>query len=307
MDLAVLIVSWNVRDLLSACLHSVSRSLTESASAPDGMVLETGIWVVDNQSADGTAEMLAAEFPAVNLLLNPENLGFAAANNRAMIAAVALKPRYLLLLNPDTEVRGRALETLVRFLDTHPLAGMAGAHLINADGSLQHSAFRFPGLIQLFLDLYPAPPRLLESSLNGRYPRRRYRPGADPFAVDHTLGAAMCLRAELVDTVGMLDTSYFMYCEEIDWAIRIRAAGWQVFCVPAAEIVHYGGQSSSQVRPSSLLHLWHSRHTLYSRHGGPIKMWLAQQLVRRAMSSRTRRESSPALRVTYQQIQEIWR
>ena len=305
MDLAIIIVSWNVRELLHCCLTSINQSL--AISARHGVTVTADIWVVDNHSFDGTSEMVRDQFSDVRLIANSENRGFAAANNQA-IAQVLLLPdyRHFLLLNPDTLVRGRALEVLVDFMDQSPIAGMAGARLVFGDGAFQHSAFGFPGLAQIALDLFALPPRLHETQLNGRYPRSRYAAHAPPFSVAHPLGAAMIVRREVVETVGSMDQSYFMYCEEIDWAMRIKAAGWKIFCVPAAEIVHYGGQSASQIETLSFVNLWRSRHRLYQKHYPPLKVRLAGQLVRAAMRSRLRRTESPGLQAAYAQVARIW-
>jgi N-acetylglucosaminyl-diphospho-decaprenol L-rhamnosyltransferase len=304
MDLAVIVVSWNVRQLLGGCLTSVSQSLADSARL--GVPLTAGIWVIDNASADGSPDMVRARFPDVHLVANRDNRGFAAANNQGLTLALAHEPRHLLLLNPDTVVRGRALEALVRFLDTTEKAGMAGARLVFGDGSFQHSAFAFPGLAQLAIDLFPVPARLHDTRLNGRYPRARVAADAPPFPVDHPLGAAMLVRRAAVRDVGLMDTGFFMYCEEIDWAMRFHQAGWQIFCVPAAEIVHYGGQSTGQIRAASLVNLWHSRHRLYRRHYSPLKNRLASWLVRLVMSCRARLPGPQPLRDAYRQIAAIW-
>ena len=305
MDFAIIIVSWNVRELLHGCLTSVHQSLTDSAH--HGFNLTADIWVVDNHSSDGTPEMVRDQFSDVRLIANSENQGFAAANNQAIAEALLLPGiRHFLLLNPDTVVRGRALEVLVDFMDQSPGAGMAGARLVFGDSTFQHSAFGFPGLAQIALDLFAFPPRLHETRLNGRYPRSRYAADAPPFSVAHPLGAAMIVRREVVETIGSMDQSYFMYCEEIDWAMRIKSAGWKIFCVPAAEIVHYGGQSASQIEALSYVNLWRSRLRLYQKHYPALKVRLAGQLVRAAMRARLRRTVSPDLQAAYAQVAKIW-
>jgi N-acetylglucosaminyl-diphospho-decaprenol L-rhamnosyltransferase len=304
MDLAVIVVSWNVRQLLGGCLTSVKQSLADSAHA--GTPIDAGIWVIDNASTDGSSEMVRTRFPGVSLVANADNRGFAAANNQGLTLALEHHSRHLLLLNPDTVVRGRALETLVHFLDTTETAGMAGARLVFGDGSFQHSAFAFPGLAQLIIDLFPVPARLHDTRLNGRYPRSRYAATAPPFPVDHPLGAAMMVRQAAVQEVGLMDTGFFMYCEEIDWAMRIHQAGWQIFCVPAAEIVHYGGQSTGQIQAESLVNLWRSRHRLYHNHFSPLKTRLASWLVRLAMWVRRREPVSDAIRNAYREIAAVW-
>ena len=299
-DLSVIIVSWNVRQMLADCLHSVFASAESSD-------LAVQVYVIDNASADGTPDMVQQEFPQVHLTASQENLGFARGNNLGIHQALQDSPRTLFLLNPDTIVRGQALQTLLEFMDATPRAALAGARLVYGDGSFQHSAFSFPRLAQLAIDLFPVPARLHETRLNGRYPRDWYRPDHPPFAIDHPLGATMLARPEALETVGLLDESYFMYCEEIDWAMRIKAAGWQVFCVPAAEIVHLGGQSSSQIRAQSFVNLWKSRHILYHKHYSPAVVKLAGYLVRLGMARKIRQAGDQVeLKQAYQQVTEIW-
>jgi N-acetylglucosaminyl-diphospho-decaprenol L-rhamnosyltransferase len=280
-DLVVLIVNWNVRNLLRACLNSVLADLATSG-------LEAEVWTVDNASHDGSPEMLRAEFSQVCLLASQENLGFAGGNNLALRQLDATDPpRYTLLLNPDTIVRPGALRTLVDFMEDHPGVGVAGARLFYGDGSFQHSAFGFPGLWQILFDLYPLPARLYPSRLNGRYPRRWYERG-EPFPVDHPLGAAMLVRWQVIRQVGFFDQEFHMYCEEIDWCMRIKRNGWKVYCVPQAEITHYEGQSARQIRSASFANLWRSRRRLYDKHYNPVKNCLARCLVRAGMRCKAR-------------------
>jgi len=284
-DLGIVIVSWNVRELLAACLESV-------VSAPS---LTTDIVVVDNASGDGSAEIVRRCFPQVRLIASEKNLGFAGGNNVGIrywgLDASTSKlqsPRYLLLLNPDTLVRGDALETMVRFMDATPQAGLCGARLIYEDGRFQHSAFGFPGLWQIALDSPGIPGRLSDSWLNGRYSRKLYAAGL-PFEIDHPLGAAMLVRAEAIRQAGLMDEDFYMYCEEVDWCWRIKKAGWKIYCVPQAEIVHYAGQSTRQVKAEMIAALWTSRLRLYRKHYPARKLAAARWLVRRKMRGELRR------------------
>jgi len=268
LDLSIVTVSYNVSALLSACLSSVYQGLAQTS-------LATEVWVIDNASCDDSAAMVRRDFPQAHLLTNQENKGFAAATNQGLRQSQGC---YLLLLNPDTQVLDEALATLVAFMEAHPAAGAAGARLLHADGSFQHSAFRFPTLSQIFLDFFPLHHRLLDSPLNGRYPRRLYAAG-DPFPIDHPLGAAMMVRRETMAQVGMLDERFFMYCEEIDWAMRIRRAGWEIHCVPQARIIHHVGRSTQQFRDQMFVALWRSRYLLFAKHYGPTFRRLARILV----------------------------
>lgn len=258
VTLSVIIVSYNTAALLRACLRSVEAALAEETS------LEGEVWVVDNASADGSVQMVRREFPRVRLIANEQNRGFAAANNQALAQC---QDEYLLLLNPDTELWPRALPLLIGFLESHPRAGLVGPQLLYPDGSFQHAAYRFPTLAMSFLDLFPLHHRLLDSRLNGRYPRAAY--DGPPFEIDHPLGACLALPRQAVDQVGLLDEDLFFYCEEIDWALRLRQAGWRAYCVPQAQVVHHGAQSTSQVWGPAFVQLQRSRLLLFQKHYSP--------------------------------------
>jgi GT2 family glycosyltransferase len=298
MDLAIVTVSYNTRQLLAECLDSVLVGLDRSG-------LSGEVWVVDNASADGSAEMVRTRFSSVQLIAHEDNVGFAAGNNLALKAmgfgSTAI-PRHVLFLNPDTRVIADALGMMVRFLDTSPGAGAVGPRLIHGDGSFQHSAFAFPGLIQLLLDFFPLHPRLLESPLNGRYSRRLYA-AAEPFAVDHPLGAALMVRGETLKQTGGFDERFFMYCEEIDLCRRIRGLGWEIYCVPEAEIVHLVGQSTGQFRDRMFVALWHSRFLMYEKYESSAFRWAARRLVHLGLWLETQRARAAARREEIDQAQ----
>ena len=293
IDLSIVIVSYNVRDLLAQCVESVfsnqyavfrKRLNTEHCS------LNTEVLVVDNASADGSAAMVREQFPSVCLIENVENRGFAAANNQGFERTHG---RYILMLNPDTAVRPGALETLVKFMDEHPRAGACGGKLVYGDGSLQHSAFGFPTLPQIFLDFFPINWRVTNSRLNGRYPREWYARG-EPFEVDHLLGADLLVRREAAEQVGWLDAKFFIYCEEIDWCMRIKRAGWQIWCVPQAEIVHHEAQSTRQFRDRMFVELWRARKRLFEKHYSRAFRFAARQIARAGLWNETRKARAAA-------------
>lgn len=284
MDLVVITVSYNTRDLLADCLGSTLAGLEQSG-------LDGQVWVVDNASADGSADMVRQRYPSVALVAHDENLGFAAGNNLALQVmgfSSQVRPRNVLFLNPDTRVVGDALGTLVRFMDEAEAAGAAGARLVHGDGGFQHSAFAFPGLGQIFFDFFPLNHRLLDSRLNGRYRRELYDAGR-PFPVDHPLGAALMVRGDTLAQIGSFDERYFMYCEEIDLCRRIRKAGGQIYCVPAAEIVHLVGQSTQQFRDTMFVALWRSRFLMFETHESAAFCWCSRRLVRLGLRAETRR------------------
>jgi GT2 family glycosyltransferase len=256
VDISVVIVSWNTRDLLSRCVASVIRQA-------EGARLHVEIIVVDNASSDGTTDFLNQEYPGVTVIALQENRGFAAANNLGIARARGAE---ILLLNPDTEMLPGSLTALHQGLRASPRVGMAGALLLNPDGSLQSAGYRFPDLVQTFLDIFPIHPRLIDSRLNGRMPPGD---GLSPLAIDHPLGACMLVRRAVIDQVGMLDDRYFMYSEEVDWCRRIRAAGWAILTAPAARVIHYGGQSTSQMPDAMFLQLHRSRNRYFRRYHSP--------------------------------------
>ena len=309
-DLSVVIVNWNVRDLLAACLESV-RAATEAAQ------VQAEIWAVDNASHDGSVALLSQRFPEVQLIASPINLGFGGGSNLALRAMgfadapvpsqlegdeahpllqgaqpdplpARSLPRYVLFLNPDTTLPPEALGEMVRFMERHPRAGVCGPRLVYGDGRFQHSAYRFPTLAQTWFDFWPINWRLTASWLNGRYPRRLYE-GQEPFAIDHPLGAAMLFRREVIQDTRGFDLDYHMYVEEIDWCMRVKDAGWEVYCVPTAEVVHYHGQSTRQVRPQMAVALWRSRYILFRKHYSPLYRWLVRRIIRAGMRSEIRR------------------
>lgn len=186
---------------------------------------------------------------------------------------------------------------MTAFLHGQPTAGACGAHLHYGDGRFQHGAFRFPTLAQVVLDLWPVyrlpgGHRLYDSFLNGRYPHRLWQ-GEKPFPVDFTLGAALMLRREAVQTVGGLDEGFFMYCEEMDWCLRLWQTQWPVYAVPQAHITHYEGQSSRQTPWTAQVQLWRSRLRFFHKHRQryTLTFVLALRLILRLYLAARRRDA----------------
>ncbi|HET9495723.1 MAG TPA: glycosyltransferase family 2 protein, partial [Chloroflexia bacterium] len=245
------------------------------------------VLVVDNGSADGSAG--AARRLGVTVLSAGKNLGYGSANNLGFEAA---RGRYYLVLNPDTIPCSGAIDTLVRFAERNPKAGIVAPRLLNPDGSVQRSAFRFPTLAMTFLDLFPPPSWLpgrmrlwiANSRLNGRYRDEPHR--NRPFRCDHPLGAAMLVRREAVERCGGFDPGIFMYSEEIDLSLRFSRGGYSCWQVPAAEVVHLGGQSTAQMPARMFVELWRSRLYLYGKHRSPVAQLALRGLVTAAMLAR---------------------
>ncbi|MDQ7031022.1 MAG: glycosyltransferase family 2 protein [Ardenticatenia bacterium] len=286
VPLAVVIVSFNVRRHLAVCLSSLLESLSRAR-------LDARVIVVDNASHDGSAEMVRTRFSPVDLIEAGENVGFARANNLALRAlgfgeahrAPEQLPEAVWLLNPDTEVEGEAPAVLLRRLREVPRVGAVSPRLRYGDGRFQHAGFAFPGLAQVVLDLFPLHPRLVESRLNGRYPRAWYERG-HPFRVDMVLGAALMVRREAIQQVGLLDEGYFMYVEELDWCRRLKQAGWEIEVVPSACVVHHGGQSTAQYREEMARALWESRLRYYRKFSPRPYAALVRLLVRLGLAYR---------------------
>ncbi|MEI6775743.1 MAG: glycosyltransferase family 2 protein [Chloroflexales bacterium] len=273
---AVVIVSYNTVGLLRTCLSSLT-----------GCALPLRIVVVDNASADGSAAMVRAEFPAADVIALDSNVGFARGTNSGLAALCDPPPASrplppVLILNPDTDVQPGAIEAMVSFLEAHPRVGMVSPRLLNPDGTSQAAAFRFPTLLMTALDLFPPgevlPGRLYGSWWHGRYPQER---GGDPFPIDHPLGACMLVRPEVIAQVGGFDENYFMYSEEVEWCWRIRAAGWAIWQVPTARVVHVGGAATRQFRWRMLVALYRSRAHFVVTHNAPSQR-LAHTIVVRA-------------------------
>ncbi len=261
-DLSIIIVSWNVVDLLAACLNSI---LADSR-------LQTEIIVVDSASTDGTATMLKEQFPQVKVFQQVENLGFTHCNNIGLQSA---KGRRLMLLNPDTEVLGDGLARMVEHLDQNPDVGIVGPHTLNTDGTTQSTRRRFPNLLTgLFESTWLqsfAPKSLLD-----RYYLNNGVSDEAILDVDWMQGSALMARREVYAQIGGLDEGYVMYSEEVDWCRRAKNAGWRIVYLGTAQIIHHGGKSSEQVVARRHIHFQQSKLRYFRKYHG----WLAAQLLR---------------------------
>ncbi len=287
---SALLVSYNVRDLLLEALRSLE--VTPGVEAI----------VVDNASQDRSAEAVAAAFPSATLVRSATNLGFARAVN---LAAARARAPFLLLLNPDARLLPGALERMMDTLEEHPRAAVVGAALRYDDGAPQESAFAFPGLAQVVLDLFSVP-RLAHSRLNGRYPASSL-----PREIDHPLGACMLIRRTAWEDIGPLDEGYFIYVEEVDWCRRARQRGWAVWHEPRAVAIHHAGQSTRQAANTMFVHLWRSRLRYYERHHGAVYNRLVRAVVRAGMDAERRRAgealSGEALRSRLEALDRVRR
>lgn len=271
-DFSLIIVNWNTRDRLRRCLCTV----WEEGQRIGAHRVET--FVVDNASTDGSAALLAAEFPWANLIQNGENVGFARANNQAIARS---RGRYVLLLNSDTELHPGCLAALSAFMQAHPHAAAAGARLLNQDGSLQPSCqpMLTPGREfwrLLFLDhLWPRATYRMQ-----RWDLRQARP------VAVIKGACLLLRRQALRQVGLLDERYFMYTEEVDICYRLAQAGWSLWYVPAAVVTHYGEASSRQAAQAMYVQLYRSKVQFYRKMGGERQARHFKRLLKLAYAPR---------------------
>ncbi len=241
-DLGIIIISWNVSALLARCLNSIFAS--EGA-------FQFHVTVVDNASTDDSVEMVNSRYPQAELLTNETNVGYSAANNMGLRAlgfadGEGTGPRYVLLLNPDTELPPTALLDMLRYLDERPSLGAAGPKLILPDGSLDLACRRsFPSPSISFWHFIGLARRFPSNQRFGRYNMTFVDPDED-IAVDSVVGAFMMVRAEAIIAAGLLDERFFMYGEDLDWAFRIRQMGWQIRYNPSVVVRHVKRASSRQ-------------------------------------------------------------
>jgi hypothetical protein len=266
LDVSIIIVNWNTRDMLRGCLSSLYEQTR---------VVSYEVIVVDNASTDGSAAMVREDFPQVRLVTNPQNRGFAAANNQAIAIA---QGRYVLLLNSDTVVLSDAISKTVAFADGHPEVAVVGCRVLNPDRTLQATCFMYPSVLNMLLSssyLYKLFP---QNRFFGRE-RMTWWDNNDIREVEVIRGCYMLVRAEAIYQVGMLDEQFFMYGEETDWCYRFHKAGWKIMFTPDAEIIHFGGASSRQVKPQMRLQLSRSILLFIKKNRGFLSYQLGRLLV----------------------------
>ncbi len=249
-DVDVVIVSYRCRDLLQRCLASVERH------APPG----TSTWVVDNASRDGTVELVRERFPETRLIANDENVGFSIANNLAIRRGTA---PYVLVLNPDCELRHGTLPALLRIMESNPGVGIAGCRLERADGSFDHASRRsFPTLAGA-LGHFTGVGRLLRSG-----PLAQYRaPEVERGPVDAVNGAFMLLRRAALEAVGLFDERYWLYMEDLDLCYRMNRAGWATWYEPGVTALHVKHGAADRRRSPRLVVAFHrSMWRFYRSH-----------------------------------------
>lgn len=264
MDLSIIIVSWNVKDLLRENIKTIFEKTHG---------IEYEIFVVDNDSKDGSAQMVASEFPEVNLIANNFNGGFAKANNQAIAHA---KGRYVLLLNPDMRVHDTTLHDMVQWMDKHPEAGLAGCHLIDEKGNTVPHVRRFPGIIDQAATVLKVP-HLFPGILN-RYMMTDFD-YLEQSEVPSIRGSFFMIRKEVIEKIGGLDERYFIWFEEVDYCKQVIKAGWKVMYTPAIQCTDYIGKSFAQVMGLKKQKMFTESMVKYFNkwHAGP-KAWLISGL-----------------------------
>lgn len=255
--LSIIIVNYNSKELLKNCVDSIYAQ---------SMNIPFDVWIVDNNSSDDSLKAVETNYPQVNIIKNKENLGFAYANNQAILKTRA---DYILLLNPDTVVTDNALEKMVKFMKNNPDVGIAGCRILNEDGSLQLACrrsiptpkvafFRLTGLSKLF----PKSKTMAQYNLT-------YLDPDETHEVDAVSGSFLMIRKSVIDDIGMLDERFFMYGEELDWCLRAKQNGWKVIYYPRAQITHYKGQCSKSNSRKAAFEFYRSMYLFHKKHFAP--------------------------------------
>jgi len=286
MILSVIIVNYNTKVLLENCLNSIYSNLPTK---------EVEIVVVDNASKDGSVEMVKRKFPMVLLIANSNNLGFSHANNKGIQTS---KGKYILLLNSDTEVVGKALNLMIEFMDKHPEVNVCGCKLLSANGKVHRSTQTFPTLFRELVHANPILKKIYrgEGSLSHKLlflllnlfktEWASFIDYSQTTEVDVVTGAAFMFRRSLVDKIGLLDENYFMYVEDVDFCYRIKKAGGRVCYYPQAHVVHLLGQTSKQdfkkgywIPNRMLIERYKSMLYFFKKHHGNRKLYFLRVII----------------------------
>lgn len=249
LDLSIIIVNWNTKQLLLDCIASIYGTVKRSSFE---------VIVVDNASTDGSSEAVSLAYPDVKVLKNLSNYGFSRANNRAM---KQMRGRYAVILNSDTYLKESSMDDMTDFMDCHPEAGMCGPQLLNADDTKQNSVGDFPVLLTEFMSKQII--RVLFPKTYLRAFKTKLALFREPSQVDVVIGACMMVRKRAIESVGLLDEDYFLFYEEVDWCYRMRRGGWHVYHLPEVKIYHFGGQSRKEINLRGRAESWRSRYLFY--------------------------------------------
>jgi hypothetical protein len=260
MDISVIIVNWNTKELIQNSLNSVYRTMGNIAFE---------IIVVDNASSDGSLAILEKKYPYIVKIFNQENKGFGAANNQGF---AVMKGKYALLLNTDAILTPTAVHKLWTFCEQHHETAIVCGQLLNTDGSKQNSVAAFPSLLTIAINT-----SFLEYLFPRRFPSKRYE-HKKPLEVDSAIGACMLIRKKALDDVGFFDDRYFFFFEETDIAYALKRAGWVIYQVPDAFIYHLQGQSIGH-STESRIEFYRSRYQFLRKWHSPLYYYLAGSVV----------------------------
>lgn len=255
MKLSVVVVSWNTKDLLEKCLKSLYIEL-ESTN------ITSEVFVIDNNSADGSSSMVSKQFPNVRLIANPDNKGFGRANNQALRKVTG---EYILLLNPDTEVLPNAISSLLVFAEQNSKVGIVAPQLLNTDGSIQRSCRAFPSLSGMFYEIIGLS-RLFPKAKKFREYKMLDFDHKSTREVDQPEGACLLIPKAVLEEVGIFDEKFFMLFEEVDLCLRIKQAGYQIWFYPESKIIHHYGQSIKKVKVRMMLSSHKGMYYFWSKH-----------------------------------------
>ncbi len=275
MKVLVVVLNYRTPKLVVRCLESLQHEV--------GRIGSMRVVVTDNASGDGSVDVIGDaivrnQWSWCELIPLDHNGGYSVGNNAGIRPYLQgdERPDYVMLVNPDTYVRPNAVQTLLQFMEAHPEAGLAGSRLEDPDGTLQNGAFRFPGPITELIDGFRL--GILTNALKAH--DLRYELGHETMEVDWIVGAAMMIRTEVLDEVGLLDEGYFLYFDEVDFCIRVHRAGWKIYYVPASVVVHLVGQSTGisdlRKKPRRYPKYWFdSRRRFYLKHHGKLRLLMA--------------------------------
>ncbi|MBI4655554.1 MAG: glycosyltransferase family 2 protein [Elusimicrobia bacterium] len=263
-EVSIIIVNWNTRDYLKQCLQAIRDNVKDT-------IYE--VIVVDNNSQDGSVDMVRNDFPEVKLIKNTTNLGFAKANNQAIILS---KGEYVLILNPDTIVFSKVIEDMVKFMDKHPKAGACGPKLLDGNGKVVFPGVFFPTLKEGFgrdtilRKIFPA---LFSDDREKRFDCDKIQ------KVERLYGCCMLVRRKTIEQVGLMDERMFLSFEEPEWCLRMQK-NWEIYYFPQVQIIHYGAQSKLQINQlEAYLHARRSEYVFYRKRYGIIPVLFLRFLV----------------------------
>jgi GT2 family glycosyltransferase len=258
-DLSISIVNWNTRDHLENCLDSIYRNAGN---------ISFEVIVIDNNSCDGSVQMVKRRFPDAKLIDNKQNLGFGAANNQGIRMS---NGRHVLILNPDTIVLPGCLESLLGFLERHADVGAVGPKILGPTGLVLLSAMRnVPTLLTEVFELTRLNRKFLRNRIIGRY----YMSYSDPDVarqVPLLSGCCLMIRRSVLDEIGLFDEAFFIFGEDMDLCYRFDKAGWRCWYVPSAGIIHFGGESTKQISTRRILYSQQAKYMFFAKHFGRVK------------------------------------